>query len=225
MANGWALLEDGNTNSLVLKANLGRWKGPCHIEPGMVKYKNGYHSSCCWFCHSACQRQEAALISKLVNTLCFSQRLTSPPNNRHKTAWPRNHKQKMCQVRCRYYKCGHSFHELVKRCPEFNQVLDDARKNSDLETYRCENHGSKIDRCKGVKPVNGKFDEESMLIRINDIDGPWSVARRNIVGAHCETPDFLGGGDRPVNHPRLEGKCGECAEKEPEPKGWFGFWK
>lgn len=123
----------------------------------------------------------------------------------------------MCRVRCQYYECGHSFHEVEKSCPKFNKVLDDARKKSDLEDYRCEKHKG-IYECQHVKPVNRPLEETSM-IHIDDIHGPWSVARRKIVGGHCETPIFLGGRDRPGSRPRLEGKCRDCR------KSWFRFWK
>lgn len=121
----------------------------------------------------------------------------------------------MCQVRCRSYECGHSFHEAVKCCPKFYEGLNDARKNSDLKAYRCENHRGKIDRCKGLRPVEGKLlVDETSMIHINDIQGPWSVARRKIIGGHCATPNFL-------DYPRLKGNCANCQKA----KGWFTFWK
>lgn len=136
---------------------------------------------------------------------------------------------KMCQVRCRHYQCGHWFHENVKPCAYFNEILDNAHKNPDLLTAQeCKNHKKKISWCGPVVEEIEK-DREPSMIRIKDIKGPWFVARRNIVGGHCATKElrFL-----PSNDPGGRSKyaqlgypCKECrdrAEAERKNKGLMG---
>lgn len=124
----------------------------------------------------------------------------------------------MCQVRCRHYECGHWFHENVKPCAYFNNILDNAHKNPALlKAQRCTNHGAtnKISRCKDVKEVC-KMDT-SIMFRIDDIEGPWSVARRKIVGGHCATKElrFLPSNNPggPSKYATLKGSCKECTDE------------
>lgn len=176
-----------------------------------LNIRNEQHSSYWWFCYPGCQKQKRCLDFKTRrNPLLFTTSLL-PAKQPPQDDLASQPQAKMCKVHCRSYECGHSFHEVEKCCPKFYEALNVARKNSDLKDYRCEHHGKKnsIDRCKGVKPVNGGLDEK-LMIHINDIHGPWSVARRRIIGGHCATPHFL-------DHPRLK-ECGNC-------KSWFGFWK
>lgn len=55
------------------------------------------------------------------------------------------------------------------------------------------------------------------MIRIEDIKGPWSVARRNIVGGHCATKElrFLPSNDPggPSKYAHLEYSCKECTDE------------
>lgn len=129
----------------------------------------------------------------------------------------------MCQVRCRHYECGHWFHENVKPCAYFNNILDNAHRNPALlKAQHCTMHGAtnKISKCKDVKEVRN--DIELSMFHIKDVKGPWSVARRNIVGGHCATKElrFLPSNDPggPSKYARLEGYCKRCtvamAEKD-----------
>lgn len=78
-------------------------------------------------------------------------------------------------------------------------------------------HGAtnKISKCKDVKEVC-KIDTSKMF-RIREIEGPWSVARRNIVGGHCATKElrFLPSNDPggPSKYAQLKGSCKECTEE------------
>lgn len=124
----------------------------------------------------------------------------------------------MCQVRCRHFRCGHWFHENVKPCAYFNEILDNAHKNPDLLTaQQCKNHKKKISWC---EPVVGEVQKEVLepsMIRIEDIKGPWSVARRNIVGGHCATKElrFLASNDPggPSKYAHLKEYCKECTDE------------
>lgn len=142
----------------------------------------------------------------------------------------------MCQVRCRHYQCGHWFHENVKPCAYFNKILDNAHKNPALlQAQHCTLHGAtnKISKCKDVKEVRN--DIEPSMFRIDKIEGPWSVARRNIVGGHCATKElrFLPSNDPggPSKYAHLENSCKECtdrmavrdkAEAEKRKRGFMG---
>lgn len=128
----------------------------------------------------------------------------------------------MCLVRTRHFNCNHFFHEVVKTCPNFDRILDNAHKNSKLlNAHTCGKLREKFDGCKdgnatGTAATTAAKDYlPPSMIDIKELEGPWREARRNIVGGHCAKPKFLPGNDPggPSKYPHLPGYCGYCKEE------------